>query len=84
MISLPIAVPLGDLLGISRQMIVLAFQFGSIVSDLVAPTTGSMLAMLAMAGVSFGQWLRFVAVPMVLLMGFAGVAMFVGVKFGIL
>jgi uncharacterized ion transporter superfamily protein YfcC len=83
MISLPIAVPLGDLLGISRQMIVLAFQFGSIVSDLVAPTTGSMLAMLAMAGVSFGQWLRFVAVPMVLLMAFAGVAMFVGVKFGI-
>lgn len=47
--SLPIIVPLGDLLGLSRQVVVLAYQFGSLASSLITPTTGALLAMLATA-----------------------------------
>jgi uncharacterized ion transporter superfamily protein YfcC len=77
--SLPIIVPLSDLLGISRQMTVLAYQFSSIVSSLITPTAGALLAMLAMADVSYGRWLRFIAVPAALLGGLCAIAMVAGV-----
>ncbi len=83
MMSLPILVPLGDLLGMSRQMVVVAYQYSGLVSSLITPTTGALLAMLVIAKVSYGRWLRFMAVPFVLLFGLAAVAMVVGVKLGI-
>lgn len=81
--SLPIIVPLGNLLGLTRQVVVLAYQFSSLVSDLITPTAGALLAMLAMARVPYGKWLRFVAVPFVLLFGLSLIAMVLAVKLGI-
>jgi uncharacterized ion transporter superfamily protein YfcC len=81
--SLPIILPLADLLGLSRQMAVVAYQYGSLVASLITPTAGALLAMLAVAGVSYGKWLRFLAVPFALLFALAVAAMVVGVKLGI-
>jgi uncharacterized ion transporter superfamily protein YfcC len=83
MMSLPVLVPLGDLLGMSRQMVVTVFQYSGLVSNLITPTAGALLAMLVIAKVSFGRWLRFMAVPFALLFALAVVAMFVGVKLGV-
>ena len=58
LITMPILIPLGDLLGISRQTTVLAFQIGDGLTNLIVPTSGGTLAMLAMAKVSYTQWLR--------------------------
>jgi len=58
MVTMPILIPLGDLLGISRQTTVLAFQVGDGLTNLVVPTSGGTLAMLAMARVSYSEWLR--------------------------
>lgn len=53
--SLPIAIPLADLLGLSRQMVVQAYQCSSLVSGLITPTAGALLAMLAVARVPYSQ-----------------------------
>jgi len=83
MMSLPIMIPIADLLGLSRQMVVSAFQYGSLAACLITPTAGSMLAMLALAGVSLSKWLRFLAVPVALLVALCVAAMIVGVRLGI-
>jgi uncharacterized ion transporter superfamily protein YfcC len=55
---MPILVPLSDLLGVGRQITVLAYQYGSGLCDLVTPTNGALMAMLVASGVSYERWLR--------------------------
>lgn len=59
-LTLPVLVPLSDLLGISRQVTVLAYQFGAGLCELLTPTNGALMAMLVASGVKYDQWLRFV------------------------
>lgn len=81
--SLPVINPLADLLGLSRQMAVVAYQYSGLLSSLITATSGALLAMLAVAEVSYVRWLRFVAVPFGLLFALALTALLVGVKIGI-
>ncbi len=83
MMSLPVTIPLADLLGLSRQMVVVAYQYSGLVSGLITPTTGALLAMLALAGVSYGKWIRFMLTPFALLFALALAAIVAGVKLGI-
>lgn len=66
MLTMPIFAPLGDLLGISRDAVVLAFSAGGVFTEAVNPTNGGLLAMLLNAKVSYGRWLTF-AIPGMLL-----------------
>ena len=61
---MPLLVPLSDLIGLSRQVTVLAYQYGAGLCELVTPTNGALMAMLAASGVPFEEWLRFV-IPVV-------------------
>ena len=70
-LTMPIMAPLSDLLGVSRDAAVIAYQTGAGLADLVVPTNGALLAMLLSAGVPFGRWLRF-AVPGALLVSIIG------------
>jgi uncharacterized ion transporter superfamily protein YfcC len=72
-----------DLLDLSRQMVVTAFQYRGVISVLPVPTAGSLLAMLAVTGVLILRWLRFVIVPAVLLIILAAVAIAIGVALGV-
>jgi uncharacterized ion transporter superfamily protein YfcC len=83
MMSLPVLVPLADLLGLSRQMVVNSFLYSVLISSLITPTAGAMLAMLALADVPYSKWLRFVAVPFAILFALCAAAMVIGVKLGI-
>src|SRR2546429_7841283 len=65
--SLPILVPLSDLLGLSRQVTVLAYQYGGGLSELLTPTNGALMAILAAAGVRYEDWFRF-ALPLYLVL----------------
>lgn len=64
--TLPIMIPVGDLVGLTRQSTILAFQIGDGVTNLVNPTLGGLIAMLSMCRVPFDRWLRFIA-PLALL-----------------
>jgi uncharacterized ion transporter superfamily protein YfcC len=60
MVSMPLMVPLADLLGITRQTAVLAFTSGDGFSNMIIPTNGVSMAILGIAIVAFGKWFKFV------------------------
>jgi uncharacterized ion transporter superfamily protein YfcC len=64
-LTMPVLVPMSDLIGLSRQVVVLAYQYGAGLTDLVTPTNGALMAVTAAAGVKYGDWLAF-AVPVYL------------------
>jgi len=74
-LTMPILVPLSDLLGIPRQATVLAYQTGAGLTELLTPTNGGLMAVLLAAGVPFGRWIRFAAVGVLLalIVGIAGI-----------
>ncbi len=82
-LTLPVLVPLSDLIGLSRQVTVLAYQYGAGLTNLLWPTNGALMAMLAAAGVSFDAWLRFTVPLLVALFVLAAVAIGVGVMVGV-
>lgn len=57
-LTMPIMAPLSDLLGISRQTAVLAYQFGDGISNLIIPTSGVTMGVLAIARIPYTIWLR--------------------------
>src|SRR2546429_5027672 len=66
-------VPLADLLGLSRQVTVLAYQYGGGVCGLFTPTKGALMAILAAAQVRYEDWLRF-ALPLLVALLVLGAA----------
>lgn len=58
-LTMPIFVPLGDLVGLSRQAVVFAYQTGAGLMEMFTPTNGALMAVLLAAGVPFTRWLRF-------------------------
>lgn len=58
-LTLPILVPLSDLIGLSREVCILAFQFGAILMDMLIPTNGALMAVIALAGIPFNEWFAF-------------------------
>jgi uncharacterized ion transporter superfamily protein YfcC len=58
-LTMPLLVPLSDLIGLSRQVTVLAYQYAVGLCDLLTPTNGALMAMLAAAGVRYEDWFRF-------------------------
>lgn len=60
MVSMPLMVPLADLLGVSRQTAVLAFISGDGFSNMIIPTNGVLMAILGIALVPFEKWFKFI------------------------
>ncbi|MBW5801211.1 AbgT family transporter [Halomonas elongata] len=58
LVTMPILVPVADLVGMSRQLMITAFQVGDGLTNLIVPTSGGTLAMLALGRVSYAQWLK--------------------------
>jgi uncharacterized ion transporter superfamily protein YfcC len=83
-LTLPILLPLADLLGLSRQVAVLAYQYGAGLCELLTPTNGALMAMLAAAGVGYERWLGFAlkvyAALVVLSVAALGAAILLGVS----
>ena len=59
-ITIPIMAPFSDLVGVSRQAMVLAFQFGDGFTNMITPTSGVLMAALAMARVPYGKWVKWI------------------------
>lgn len=66
-VTMPLMAPLADVLGISRQTAVFAFQCGDGFSNSIIPTSGILMSMLALARIPYGRWLRFM-MPLFLLL----------------
>ena len=69
--TIPIMAPFADMVGVSRQAMVLAFQFGDGFTNMLTPTSGVLMAALAMARIPYTRWVKWVwkIVVVLLLLG---------------
>ncbi len=58
-VTMPLMAPLSDIVGVSRQVAVLAYQLGDGLTNMIIPTNAILMGMLGMAGISYAKWLRF-------------------------
>jgi len=80
--TLPIMIPLGEVLGLTRQTTILAFQIGDGVTNLFNPALGGLIAMLSLCRIPFDLWLRFILPLTGLLLLLAWAFLVVGVWVG--
>lgn len=74
-LTMPLMAPLGDLLGVSRQTTVLAFQLGDGLTNLVAPTSAALMGTLGVARVGWVDWLKIIWPFMLVMMLMASCTM---------
>ncbi len=80
-ITMPIMAPLADMLHLTRQTAVLAFQLGDAFTNVMAPTGGEILAALAMCGgVSFKKWAKYLLPLFLMWWVVAFIFLFIAVK----
>ena len=74
-LTMPVFVPLADLLHIPRLAVVLAYQMGAGLTELLTPTNGALMAVLLAAGVPYQRWIRFAVAgaAITLMVGVAGI-----------
>ncbi|WP_297690636.1 Na+/H+ antiporter NhaC family protein [uncultured Eudoraea sp.] len=82
-LTMPILAPLSDLIGISRQVCVLAYQYGAVMTDLIIPTNGGLMAVLAIAGISFDKWFKFALKLVLVILGISAIALVTGISIGL-
>ncbi len=66
-ITIPIMAPFSDIIGVSRQATVLAFQFGDGFTNMITPTSGVLIAVLGIARIPYGKWVKWIF-PFILLL----------------
>lgn len=59
-VTMPIMAPFSDMIGVSRQATVLAFQFGDGFTNMITPCSGVLMAVLSVARISYEKWFRWV------------------------
>lgn len=64
---MPILTPLADITGISRQIAVLAFQFGDGFSNVIYPTNPVLLIGLAISGIAYPKWFKFTIILQIII-----------------
>jgi uncharacterized ion transporter superfamily protein YfcC len=81
-VTMPLMAPLADLVGVSRQVAVLAYQFGDGFTNILVPTNVVLMGILAIAGVPYQRWLRFVLPFMLQVWVLGSIALVVAVMIG--
>ena len=81
-LTMPVLGPLSDLIGISRQVCVLAYQYGAVIMDMVYPTQGALMAIIAIAGIPFNKWFKFILKLSLVILGVGALAIIVAFYIG--
>jgi uncharacterized ion transporter superfamily protein YfcC len=82
-LTMPLLIPVSDLLELPRQVTILAYQYGGVLCDLVTPTNGALMAILAASGVRYDDWLRYALPLFAGLLALGAVAIATGIAIGL-
>jgi uncharacterized ion transporter superfamily protein YfcC len=82
-LTMPVLVPMSDLIGLSRQVVVLAYQYGAGLTEFITPTNGTLMAVTAAAGVRYEDWLKFAVPLFAALLGLSALAIVVAIAIGV-
>jgi uncharacterized ion transporter superfamily protein YfcC len=67
-ITMPIMAPFSDLIGLSRQATVMAFQFGDGFTNMITPTSGVLMGVLGVARIPFHKWVKWITPLLIILL----------------
>lgn len=81
-LTMPIISPLTELMGITQQVGVLGFQLGDGITNMIYPTSATLVAALATARTSYGRWIREAGWLLLLLLALAAASMVLAVWIG--
>jgi uncharacterized ion transporter superfamily protein YfcC len=68
-LTIPIMAEFSDIVGLSRQATITAFQFGAGITDMIAPTSGVLIGVLGIAKVPYGKWVKWI-IPFLIFIAF--------------
>ncbi|GAB3060463.1 YfcC family protein [Salinicoccus sesuvii] len=80
--TIPLLAPIGDIVGVPRQSVVLAFQMGDGLANYLFPTSAILMAGLSIANIPYEKWLRFVWPVMLVWMVAGGAFMVISLWIG--
>jgi len=66
-LTIPIMAEFSDIVGLTRQATIMAFQFGAGFTDMIAPTSGVLMGVLGMARIPYTKWLKWI-MPILLIL----------------
>lgn len=81
-VTMPIMAPISDIVGVTRQVAVLAYQMGDGFMNMIVPTNAVLMGILGICGIPYGRWFRFIWPLMLQLLALGSVAMVVAVLIG--
>lgn len=82
LVTMPLMAPIGDLVGVSRQVAVLAFQLGDGLMNMIVPTNPVLMGILGLASIPYDKWFKFIAPLMVKLLIVCSFIMVIAVWIG--
>ncbi len=59
-VTMPIMAPISDIVGVSRQVAVLAYQMGDGFMNMIVPTNAVLMGILGICGIPYERWFRFI------------------------
>ena len=81
-VTMPIMAPISDIVGVSRQVAVLAYQMGDGFMNMIVPTNAVLMGILGICGIPYGRWFRFIWPLMLQLLVLGSITMVVAVLIG--
>ena len=81
-VTMPIMAPISDIVGVSRQVAVLAYQMGDGFMNMIVPTNPVLMGILGMSGIPYGRWFKFIMPLIIKLFIFGSMALVTAVLIG--
>lgn len=82
LVTMPLMAPISDLVGVSRQVAVLAFQMGDGLMNMIVPTNPVLMGILGLASIPYDKWFRFIYPLMIKLLVAGSIALAFAVWIG--
>lgn len=82
-VTMPIMAPISDLVGVSRQVAVLAYQMGDGFMNMIVPTNAVLMGILGIAGIPYGRWFRFIAPLILQFLALGSITLIIAVALGV-
>lgn len=81
-VTMPLMTPIADLTGISRQIAVLAYQFGDGFTNMIVPTNAVLMGILGIGKIPYDKWFKFIFPLIVKLWILGSIALIIAVLIG--
>jgi uncharacterized ion transporter superfamily protein YfcC len=81
-VTMPLMAPIADIVGVSRQVAVLAYQMGDGFMNMIVPTNPVLMGILGICGIPYGRWFRFIWPLMAQLLVAGALTMVIAVSVG--